>query len=508
MTYYDRLEVNETASQEVIHMAYKALSKKYHPDVYSGDSRFAEENMKQINAAYEVLSNPSKRAEYDLYLKNTRARVQSNTASEKPSNKHAAGKRKRKGWKIVLILCLLAFGGIALYSNYTAIPDIETIKDSVVMINLYDEAGDLISTGSGFCAYQSDYVVTNYHVIEGAYKITIITDDSKEYKVNDILIFNQDQDLAILRGNFALEPIAIQSDPNLKAGQKVTAIGSPKGQLNTVSTGVISNADNEYELRITAPISPGSSGGVLLNEKNQVIGVTYATYDALDSQNINYAISVKYLENIYSRLENGKFEQISLANFSDYFSIIDRNGGFGDKFYSVDRISTLYLLTNERNRFEYSLQNNAYDWYSIYSEFDDSVKEDCMSIVGELDKYSVDDSNVADDIEDWDVTDFFLSLNVLSKYEYAIVVCDLAEFTDKDLMFDRVDNYYPLDAAEKSLILYLVGGYEWSEIHTDNKEDIFDYFDARYGTEDFGAILEVLGYEVEYNSDGTLTAYW
>lgn len=67
---------------------------------------------------------------------------------------------------------------------------------------------------------------------------------------------------------------------------------------------------------------------------------------------------------------------------------------------------------------------------------------------------------------------------------------------------------YPLEAAEKSLILYLIGEYEWHEIHSDNKEDIFNYFDAEYGTEDLGAILELLGYEVVYESDGTLTVYW
>ena len=54
MTYYDILEVSEKASQEVIRMAYKALCKKYHPDLYQGDKSFAEEQMKKINEAYEI----------------------------------------------------------------------------------------------------------------------------------------------------------------------------------------------------------------------------------------------------------------------------------------------------------------------------------------------------------------------------------------------------------------------------------------------------------------------
>ncbi len=66
MNYYEILEVSEKSSTEVITGAYKALTKKYHPDV-SNDAR-ANEKMKSINRAYEVLSDPKKRAEYDRVL--------------------------------------------------------------------------------------------------------------------------------------------------------------------------------------------------------------------------------------------------------------------------------------------------------------------------------------------------------------------------------------------------------------------------------------------------------
>lgn len=68
MTYYEELEVLPTASPEVIRMAYKALAKKYHPDIYEGDTVFAEEKMKRINEAYCVLSSPVLRQEYDRML--------------------------------------------------------------------------------------------------------------------------------------------------------------------------------------------------------------------------------------------------------------------------------------------------------------------------------------------------------------------------------------------------------------------------------------------------------
>lgn len=65
MDYYQILEVSPGSSVEVIKAAYKVLAKKYHPDVYQGDKTYAGEMMQKINAAYEVLSNPESRAEYD-----------------------------------------------------------------------------------------------------------------------------------------------------------------------------------------------------------------------------------------------------------------------------------------------------------------------------------------------------------------------------------------------------------------------------------------------------------
>lgn len=66
--YYDELEVNRNASQEVINRAYKVLAKKYHPDTTTEDKKLAEEKFKKISEAYETLSNEQKRKEYDRNL--------------------------------------------------------------------------------------------------------------------------------------------------------------------------------------------------------------------------------------------------------------------------------------------------------------------------------------------------------------------------------------------------------------------------------------------------------
>ena len=69
--YYDILEINKNASQEIIDKAYKTLVKKYHPDLQEDNLKsIYEAKIKQINEAYSVLSDPEKRKNYDLYIKN------------------------------------------------------------------------------------------------------------------------------------------------------------------------------------------------------------------------------------------------------------------------------------------------------------------------------------------------------------------------------------------------------------------------------------------------------
>lgn len=68
MNYYEILKVSQKASEKEIKDSYKSLVKKYHPDLYKDDKNFAENKIKQINEAYEILSDTKKRKEYDESL--------------------------------------------------------------------------------------------------------------------------------------------------------------------------------------------------------------------------------------------------------------------------------------------------------------------------------------------------------------------------------------------------------------------------------------------------------
>ena len=86
MTYYEMLEVSANASEEVIRMAYKALVKKYHPDNFKGSNDDSEEKIKQLNVAFETLSDPLRRKKYDESLKKEKKQSSSssfNSANEK-----------------------------------------------------------------------------------------------------------------------------------------------------------------------------------------------------------------------------------------------------------------------------------------------------------------------------------------------------------------------------------------------------------------------------------------
>jgi len=85
--YYEILEVNKKASKEVIEKAYKVLVKKYHPDVHSNqNSKDASSKIKEINEAYEILSNDFLREQYDLEMKKQEMRIDTKQHQDNKDN--------------------------------------------------------------------------------------------------------------------------------------------------------------------------------------------------------------------------------------------------------------------------------------------------------------------------------------------------------------------------------------------------------------------------------------
>ena len=206
---------------------------------------------------------------------------------------------------ILTLVCLLSFvlGPAKADQGFTENADeIEAVANSVFMLEIYDKSNQKIGVGSGFVAFASSILVTNYHVIEGGSYIIAISDEYDRHILNKVCITDKKNDIAILQfeeENVAI-PLELDADSILKRAQPVVAIGSPAGLMNTVSIGNISafyKKDGKDWIQFTAPISSGSSGGPLFNDNGKVIGITTATYAS--TQNINMAVKAENVQDLF-----------------------------------------------------------------------------------------------------------------------------------------------------------------------------------------------------------------
>src|SRR5215831_16875863 len=170
--------------------------------------------------------------------------------------------------------------------------DIPATAKKVVSVLVQGIPGAPDVQGSGFFVDSHGTLVTNHHVVEEASSALVKTSDGAYYPVEGVLADDAEHDLAVLKvkgRNFAL--LLLGDSSKVRLGDRVIAIGSPLGLESTVSDGIVSGLREEGDSEVvqtTAPISPGSSGGVLLNSRGEVIGVT--TFFSREGQNLNFAI--------------------------------------------------------------------------------------------------------------------------------------------------------------------------------------------------------------------------
>jgi S1-C subfamily serine protease len=172
-------------------------------------------------------------------------------------------------------------------------PVIESARPAVVVIRT-DKA-----LGSGFLIKSNGTIATNAHVIAGASTIEVKLASGEVYRRVYILSSDEAEDIALLRIEAADVPALPLSNSNdAKIGDNVVLVGAPLGLEETVSKGIVSGTRVlENGLRViqtTAPASPGSSGGPLLNNKGEVIGLISSS--EVRGQNLNFAIPINYVK--------------------------------------------------------------------------------------------------------------------------------------------------------------------------------------------------------------------
>lgn len=176
----------------------------------------------------------------------------------------------------------------------------ETTRPSVVLIVAYDENDQPIGMGSGFFFGDTKTLATNLHVVQNASKLAIKLSSGETGWIDTVLGVDAGRDLALLQSSVPGTPIkAAGRLPDI--GEDILAIGNPSGLEGTVSTGIISGIrteDGSQYFQITAPISPGSSGGPIIDENSEVLGVSTFYLDG--AQSLNFAMPAAYLMKLYN----------------------------------------------------------------------------------------------------------------------------------------------------------------------------------------------------------------
>lgn len=307
-----------------------------HVDRDKSDKEYLEKEMTE--GTYE-------NSELDMgYQNTTKTYEEINSNEEKSKGKK---NKKSRGFKIaiVIILCSMLsgiFGSSATYllfkkeilgdnskninngptyfsddiESLTTTEAFERVAPAVVVVSnkSIKEYGGIIPNkevegiGSGFIINDEGYILTNYHVIEGANEVTVTLSDKREVKAK-VVNYDKDQDIAMLK---IIEDIKVPAvvelgdSTALRPGEELIAIGTPlsKEFSQTVTKGIVSAVNRTVEtsegvklnlIQTDTPINPGNSGGPLVNNKGQVVGINTLKLSG-EVEGMGFAIPISEVE--------------------------------------------------------------------------------------------------------------------------------------------------------------------------------------------------------------------
>jgi tetratricopeptide (TPR) repeat protein len=197
----------------------------------------------------------------------------------------------------LLILLFSSFGATS-----THLPElVKKIQPAVVKIVVYDMNKQVSGIGSGFFINSQGHLITNFHVLNGAFSAEVIAQDGSKYSIDLMIAQNPYADLVKVSVDiphmFVEWLKVVDAIPSI--AEQVLVVGSPLGLEQSVSEGIVSAVREIPNLgkffQTTAPISPGSSGSPVLNMDGHVIGIV--SFQSVMGQNINFAVpSKKVLE--------------------------------------------------------------------------------------------------------------------------------------------------------------------------------------------------------------------
>lgn len=311
--------------------------------------------------------------------------------------------------------------------EYSSSEVYEMMKGSFGEVVTFDSKGNELAFGTCIVYKSNGVIVTNYHVIENAYSANI-TINGNTYKVQYVLAYNKEIDLAVLEIRASNLKPAVFCDKEHSTGSVIYTLGSSRGFENTISQGIITYSNrvikNVTYIQHDAAISSGNSGGPLINSYGEIIGIN--TMAVKDAQNLNFAINIAELENlvygekltfsefydkecnVYVRLRNhimGEGTYLTSSGcYKLYLGVQYSSDGASEYkryafYYPEDDYITLDFLINNGEYWVYvkleSSTNGVYSWryfdddYKMYGTLNGSTFYD-----GTLLSYS--NSNISD----------------------------------------------------------------------------------------------------------------
>lgn len=172
-------------------------------------------------------------------------------------------------------------------------------KYNTAVFMVFTSDGYNMYQGSGFFINKDGLAVSNYHVFKGTgigEEGIKLAGSDKVYKVVEVIMSSENEDFILFRvdvSNTDFIPVA-KYKPSV--GEKVYAIGSPRGLENTFSSGEVSQWRDKNLMQISALIDHGSSGGALINEYGEVVGITSGSFADGSQANLNYAWSIDVIK--------------------------------------------------------------------------------------------------------------------------------------------------------------------------------------------------------------------
>ena len=240
----------------------------------------------------------------------------------------------------------------------TAMQISEKCSPAVFYVQIYSFNGALRGSGSGFFISSDGLAITNHHVAANSSYLEVITQDGKSYHDVEIIDMDEENDLALLRVKGTDFPyLELGDSSELKQGQQVYAIGSPRGLDNTMSQGIISNPNralgNGTFVQISVPITYGSSGGALIDEYGKAVGVTSGGFSDVNAD-LNLAIPINQVK----KLDRNSVESYFTWS-SEYYTYCYQALDFG-------AFSGVELLDIGVTKYGFIYTYDAFDFHNVF----------------------------------------------------------------------------------------------------------------------------------------------